>query len=264
MLPPKFHAGEETCYFSIDREQPCVRLIVASIVERVKYRWIANGNTYLTLNRQVAGLVDIESLGLQNKSTYNMFYGKAGDRMTAAVEQALEEMIQAIHEWFDEQTARKDLEQTIQRTKLQMGIFDDIFVLYKPGRTIVDSLDMGWDEGSLSTQTIRFTEELVRTEIQPRLVEVVQEKLAEWADTPLIDYRFTFRGKFPTSNGMLKLTLLEYINEEKRQKPPNGFGRIRIKNWRMVYTRPSRSKRLFGKTSARSRVVSIDGCNMDH
>lgn len=138
--------------------------------------------------------------------------------MTAAVEQALEEMIQAIHEWFDEQTARKDLEQTIQRTKLQMGIFDDIFVLYKPGRTIVDSLDMGWDEGSLSTQTIRFTEEMVRAEIQPRLVEVVQEKLAEWADTPLIDYRFTFRGKFPTRDGMLKLTLLEYINEEKRQQ----------------------------------------------
>ncbi|WP_308723199.1 DUF6138 family protein [Paenibacillus polysaccharolyticus] len=138
--------------------------------------------------------------------------------MTAALEQALEEMIQAIHEWFDEQTARKDLEQTIQRTKLQMGIFDDIFVLYKPGRTIVDSLDMGWDEGSLSTQAIRFTEEMVRAEIQPRLVEVVQEKLAEWADTPLIDYRFTFRGKFPTSNGMLKLTLLEYINEEKRQQ----------------------------------------------
>jgi hypothetical protein len=138
--------------------------------------------------------------------------------MTAALEQALEEIVQAIHEWFDEQAARTDLEQTIQRTKLQMGIFDDIFVLYKPGRTIVDSLDMGWDEGSLSTQTIRFTEELVRTEIQPRLVEVVQEKLAEWADTPLIDYRFTFRGKFPTRDGMLKLTLLEYINEEKRQQ----------------------------------------------
>ena len=95
--------------------------------------------------------------------------------MTATVEQALEEMIQAIHEWFNEQATRKDLEHTIQRTKLQMGIFDDIFVSYKPGRTIVDSLDMGWDEGSLSTQTIRFTEELVRTEIQPRLVEVVQE-----------------------------------------------------------------------------------------
>ncbi|MGQ8874961.1 DUF6138 family protein [Paenibacillus sp. TSA_86.1] len=146
-----------------------------------------------------------------------MDYGKAGDKVKEAVEQALEEMIQAINEWFNEQAARTDLEQTIQRTKLQMGIFDDIFVLYKPGRTIVDSLDMGWDEGSLSTQTIRFTEEMVRTEVQPRLVEVIQEKLADWADTPLIDYRFTFRGKFPTSNGMLKLTLLEYVNEEKRQ-----------------------------------------------
>jgi|GEM_PF-155779 hypothetical protein len=138
--------------------------------------------------------------------------------MTATLEQALEEMIQAIDDWFDEQAARTDLEQIITRTTLQMGIFDDIFVLYKPGRTIVDSLDMGWDEGSLSTQTIRFTEEMVRTEIQPRLVEVVQQRLAEWADTPLIDYRFTFRGKFPTSSRMLKLTLLEYINEEKRQQ----------------------------------------------
>lgn len=147
-----------------------------------------------------------------------MFYGKAGDQMKAALEQALEEMIQAINEWFDEQAARTDLEQIIKRTTLQMGIFDDIFVLYKPGRTIVDSLDMGWDESSLSTQKLRFTEELVRTEIQPRLVEVVQNRLAEWANTPLIDYRFTFRGKFPTSNGLLKLTLLEYINEEKKQQ----------------------------------------------
>ncbi|WP_434749340.1 DUF6138 family protein [Paenibacillus amylolyticus] len=144
--------------------------------------------------------------------------GKAGDTMKTMLEQALEEMIQAINDWFDEQAVRSDIEQTIQRTTLQMGLFNDIFVLYKPGRTIVDSLDMGWDEGSLSTQTIRFTEELVRTEIQPRLVEVVQKRLAEWANTPLIDYRFTFRGKFPTSDGMLKLTLLEYINEEKRQQ----------------------------------------------
>ncbi|MCK6078889.1 DUF6138 family protein [Paenibacillus silvae] len=137
--------------------------------------------------------------------------------MTTKVEQALEEMIEAVHEWFDEQARRTDLQQTLKRTTLQMGIFDDIFLLYKPGRTVVDSLDMGWDEGSFLTQNIRFTEEMVRTEIQPRLVEVVQERMAEWVDTPLIDYRFIFRGKFPASDGMLKLTLLEYVNQEKRQ-----------------------------------------------
>lgn len=74
------------------------------------------------------------------------------------------------------------------------------------------------DEGLKSKNAGPFTEEEVRNEIQPKLVEVIQEKLDKLADTPLIDYRFTFRGKFPTTEGKLQVTMLEYINEGKKQQ----------------------------------------------
>lgn len=138
--------------------------------------------------------------------------------MSVLYDQAMEEMIEVIEPWFDEQLKRDDLEKAVKRTTLQMGIFNDILLDYRPGRTTVDSVDLGLDEGLKSKSVGPFTEEEVRNEIQPKLVEVIQGKLDKLADTPLIDYRFTFRGKFPTTEGKLQVTLLEYINEGKRQQ----------------------------------------------
>lgn len=138
--------------------------------------------------------------------------------MSTLYDQAMEEMITVIHEWFEEQMKRNDLEKAVKRTTLQMGIFNDILLDYRPGRTTIDSVDLGLDEGFKSKKTGPFTEEQVRNEIQPKLVEVIQEKLDKLADTALIDYRFTFRGKFPTTEGKLQVTMLEYINEGKRQQ----------------------------------------------
>ncbi|HBU84839.1 MULTISPECIES: DUF6138 family protein [Paenibacillus] len=138
--------------------------------------------------------------------------------MSTLYDQAMEEMIAVIHEWFEEQMKRNDLEKAVKRTTLQMGIFNDILLDYRPGRTTVDSVDLGLDEGFKSKKTGPFTEEQVRNEIQPKLVEVVQEKLDKLVDTALIDYRFTFRGKFPTTEGKLQVTMLEYNNEGKRQQ----------------------------------------------
>ncbi|MDK8193551.1 DUF6138 family protein [Paenibacillus sp. UMB7766-LJ446] len=138
--------------------------------------------------------------------------------MSTLYDQAMEEMITVIHEWFEEQLKRNDLEKAVKRTTLQMGIFNDILLDYRPGRTTIDSVDLGLDEGFKSKNPGPFTEEQVRNEIQPKLVEVVQEKLDKLVDTALIDYRFTFRGKFPTTEGKLQVTMLEYINEGKRQQ----------------------------------------------
>ncbi|WP_127546649.1 DUF6138 family protein [Paenibacillus amylolyticus] len=138
--------------------------------------------------------------------------------MSTLYDQAMEEMMTTIHEWFDEQEKRDDLESVVKRTTLQMGIFNDIVLDYRPGRTTVDSLDLGLDDDDVKLkQAGAFTEEQVRNEIGPKLAEVVQERLDKLADTPLVDYRFTLRGKFPTTEGKLQLTLLEWINEEKRQ-----------------------------------------------
>ncbi|PAD28643.1 DUF6138 family protein [Paenibacillus sp. 7523-1] len=138
--------------------------------------------------------------------------------MSTLYDQAMEEMIGAIHEWFDEQEKRTDLDKVVKRTTLQMGIMDDVLLDYRPGRTTVDSLDLGLDDGLKSRNAGSFTEEQVRSEIQPQLAEVIQRRLDELGDTPLIDYHFTFRGKFPTTEGKLQLTLFEFINEEKKEQ----------------------------------------------
>ncbi|WP_418039362.1 DUF6138 family protein [Paenibacillus xylanilyticus] len=138
--------------------------------------------------------------------------------MSTLYDQAMDEMIGAIHEWFDEQEKRSDLDKVVKRTTLQMGIVGDVLLDYRPGRTTVDSLDLGLDDGLNSRNAGSFMEEQVRSEIQPQLTEVIQRRLEGLGDTPLIDYHFTFRGKFPTTEGKLHLTLFEYINEEKKEQ----------------------------------------------
>ena len=136
--------------------------------------------------------------------------------MTALEQQIKDEMTAAIHAWFYERVQRTDLEQAVKRTSLQVGIFSDFLLDYKPGRTIVDvDLDFG-DEEAPRTPA-RLDETLMRDNIAPQLSALIQARLAEVADTPLIDYRFTARGKFQTAQGKLHLTLLEYLNENKRQ-----------------------------------------------
>ena len=135
--------------------------------------------------------------------------------MSTLYDQAMEEMMTTIHEWFDEQEKRDDLESVVKRTTLQMGIFNDIVLDYKPGRTTVDSLDLGLDDDDVKSKQAKvFTEEQVRNEIGPKLVEVVQERLDKLADTPLIDYRFTLRGS-PTTEGEFAT---DFIGMDKRRE----------------------------------------------
>ncbi|GIN92678.1 hypothetical protein J6TS1_20580 [Siminovitchia terrae] len=49
----------------------------------------------------------------------------------------------AIYKWLDEQENRKDVEEAVKRTMLQIGIFKDVMLDYRPGRTRVDSSRSG-------------------------------------------------------------------------------------------------------------------------
>ncbi|MFZ4877606.1 DUF6138 family protein [Janthinobacterium sp. Mn2066] len=136
--------------------------------------------------------------------------------MTALEQQITEDMTTAIHAWFDERLQRTDLQQAVQRTSLQVGIFSDFLLDYKPGRTIVD-VDLDFGDEEAPRRPTRLDETQMRNVIAPQLSALIQTRLAEVADTPLIDYRFTAKGKFQTAQGKLHLTLLEYLNENKRQ-----------------------------------------------
>lgn len=126
-------------------------------------------------------------------------------------------MTAAIHAWFDERLQRTDLEQSVKRTTLQAGIFNDLMLDYKPGRSTADDIDLGFDDEERPRAPARLDDAQMRDAVVPRLTAVVQARLAPLADTPMIDYRFSCRGKFQTAQGKLHLTLLEYVNEDKRQ-----------------------------------------------
>ncbi|QKY09301.1 DUF6138 family protein [Janthinobacterium lividum] len=135
---------------------------------------------------------------------------------TLVEEQATAEMMASVEAWFVERLKRTDLESAVNRTTLQMGVFSDLLLDYKPGRTTADDFQLtDADEFAPRTRS-GLDEAVVRDSIAPQLVAMVQAKLETLADTALIDYRFSFRGKFQTAQGTLHLNLLDYVNEGKR------------------------------------------------
>ena len=139
--------------------------------------------------------------------------------MNELQKEALEEMETAIHTWFDEQENRKNAEEVVLRTTLQVGIFNSVMLDYRPGRTSVDSLKpLGSAAGNKSMRVSPFTREQILHEVQPLLVKIVRERLNKVETSPLIDYRFTFQGTFATADGLVELTVLETEYEAKKQQ----------------------------------------------
>ena len=138
--------------------------------------------------------------------------------MSTLQEQITAEMSAAIHAWFDERLQRTDLQQSVDRTSLQVGIFNDFMLDYKPGRATADDIDLGLDcDDARPTTSARLDDAQMRELVVPQLTAVVRARLAPLVDTPMIDYRFTCRGKFQTAQGKLHVTLLEHVNDDKRQ-----------------------------------------------
>lgn len=138
--------------------------------------------------------------------------------MSTLQEQITAEMSAAIHAWFDERLQRADLRQSVERTSLQVGIFNDFLLDYKPGRATADDIDLDLDIDHVRpTTSARLDDAQMRELVVPQLAAVVQARLAPLVDTPMIDYRFSCRGKFQTAQGKLHLPVLEYVNEAKRQ-----------------------------------------------
>ncbi|MDK8181300.1 DUF6138 family protein [Paenibacillus sp. UMB4589-SE434] len=133
--------------------------------------------------------------------------------------EALEEMKTAIHKWFDEQENRKDVEGAVKRTTLQIGIFNGIMLDYRPGRTRVEMLNDGRNvAGKKSMKASPFTREQILHEVQPLLAEIIKEKLDKLETSPLINYRFILQGTFATTDGLVELTVLETVYEEKKRQ----------------------------------------------
>ncbi|KOP71615.1 DUF6138 family protein [Cytobacillus solani] len=139
--------------------------------------------------------------------------------MNELQKEALEEMKTAINNWFDEQENRKNAEEVVLRTTLQVGIFNFVKLDYRPGRTRVDSSkSVGSAAGKKSMKASPFTREQILHEIQPLLAEIVRKRLNKLETSPLINYRFTFQGTFATMDGLVELTVLETVYEAKKRQ----------------------------------------------
>ena len=136
--------------------------------------------------------------------------------MNTLQQQILEEMRAELDDWFDTQSRRDDLASIEQRTALQMGVFSEITVQYQPGRTRILDLDLGFDDTMPSRRTALPSGEQIRNDVLPGLATAAQQRLDQLADTPLIDYRFRLRAKVPSTEGMLRLDVLEYVHAQKK------------------------------------------------
>lgn len=137
--------------------------------------------------------------------------------MDQTLETLLSEMKLEIDKWMA-YISDKNAEDIVKRTSLQIGIHDYALLEYDKGR-----VSMTDDELDLSMPLDRrapgepLTEELVREHIVPELSSYMQRKLDEMSSA-LIDYQFTFNGKFRVREGDLNLSILTYTDETKKKQ----------------------------------------------
>ncbi|KEQ21597.1 DUF6138 family protein [Paenibacillus tyrfis] len=141
--------------------------------------------------------------------------------MDSMLEDLINEMKQAIEKWF-EFIGDKDAEQIVKRTPLQVGIHDYGLLEYAKGRVNVSDTELDFVSPKVKTRLGEsaelLSEEQVREQIVPRLAVFMQQQLDSLPSPALIDYKFTFWGKFRVQEGEVTLPILQHINEAKKER----------------------------------------------
>ncbi|MGE7823920.1 DUF6138 family protein [Paenibacillus sp. NPDC093718] len=137
--------------------------------------------------------------------------------MDQTLETLLNEMKREIDKWMA-YIGDKNADKIVKRTSLQIGIHDYALLEYNKGRVSMtdDELDLSMP-GDRGTPDEPLTEEHVREHIVPELSSYMQHILDEMPSA-LIDYQFTFNGKFRVREGDLNLCILTYADETKKKQ----------------------------------------------
>ncbi|NEN81877.1 DUF6138 family protein [Paenibacillus elgii] len=146
--------------------------------------------------------------------------------MDNMLEELINEMKQAIVQWF-EFIGDKDAEQIVKRTPLQVGIHDYGLLEYAKGRVSVTDTELDFLSPEVKTglgePAELLSEEQVREQIVPRLAAFMQQQLDSLPSPALIDYNFSFWGKFRVREGEVTLPILQYIDEAKKERLLNAI-----------------------------------------
>ncbi|MBE1442935.1 DUF6138 family protein [Paenibacillus sp. OAS669] len=137
----------------------------------------------------------------------------------AMVEAIADEIADILNEWFD-QIDKKDAEDIIRRTTLQIGVHDYVRFEYDDGSIRVFSFDDDFSSPEFESQGSRpvvpLTKESIEQELLPQLEERLLRRLKRYDSSPLLDYRFRIAGKFALADGEWDVIVVDYINQSKR------------------------------------------------
>ncbi|MFJ9499074.1 DUF6138 family protein [Brevibacillus centrosporus] len=139
------------------------------------------------------------------------------------LEAQINEMKKAIEKWW-QSIGEKDAASIVNRTSLQVGIHDSVVLEYADERAMIgdaylDDLDFERDaRGSNHPSTGSIPEESIRGIVVPKLAFFMQEKLDNLPQAALIDYSFSFWGKFQTENGKINMLILKQIDQAKKEQ----------------------------------------------
>lgn len=146
--------------------------------------------------------------------------------MDSMLEDLINEMKQAIVQWF-EFIGDKDAEHIVKRTPLQVGIHDYGLLEYAKGRVSVTDTELDFLSPKVKTRLGEpaelLSEEQVREQIVPRLAAFMQQQLDSLPSPALIDYNFTFWGKFRVQEGEVTLPIVQHIDEAKKERLLNSI-----------------------------------------
>ncbi len=136
-------------------------------------------------------------------------------------QQIQDETLAAIHDWFDKLEARDDIDAIVGRTPLQAGIHGELLLEYEPSRIVFDVMP-DWepdDADGLRAEGRNgpLSPDAVQESLAPVLREAVRERIARLAGKPHLDHHFCFRAQFPTTEGRLRLTLVDHTDAAKQQ-----------------------------------------------
>jgi len=137
--------------------------------------------------------------------------------MGDTLERILDEMKQEIDNWIA-YISDIDAEYIVKRTSLQVGIHSSVLLEYAKGRVDVTDVELDFAmPGEAVSPGGPLTEEQVREQIVPELASYMLHKLNE-LPSALIDYQFTFTGKFQTLEGGVNVCILEVVDETKKKQ----------------------------------------------
>ncbi|WP_160690392.1 DUF6138 family protein [Clostridium sp. C2-6-12] len=144
--------------------------------------------------------------------------------------------------------APMDMEGAFKKSDLRVGIYDSVEFDYNMGR-----IEIFLDELSYSRADVKYlgneavkliTKDQLVNEVMPVLQEKMKNKMETLKADKRFDYKYIIKGTFRIQEGKIELTVLEYINNEKKKALANKIEKyIEDKIVKGVY--PTKEKDIF-------------------